>query len=44
MIGAVVTMAVVGIVMAVIYFGILIVTRSPDLKGALAPLRRKLGR
>ncbi|SEB57486.1 putative peptidoglycan lipid II flippase [Paramicrobacterium humi] len=43
-IGAVVTMAVVGIVMAVIYFGILIVTRSPDLKGALAPLRRKLGR
>lgn len=42
--GAVVTMMVVGIAMAIIYFTILVLTRTPDLKGALAPLRRRLGR
>ncbi|QPZ38528.1 murein biosynthesis integral membrane protein MurJ [Paramicrobacterium chengjingii] len=42
--GAIATMAIVGTAMAAVYFGILILTRTPDLKGALAPLRRRLGR
>lgn len=39
--GAVATMALVGTVMAIVYFGILVLMRTPDLKGALDPIRRR---
>lgn len=42
--GAIATMALVGLAMAVVYFGVLIAMRTPELKGALAPLKRRLGR
>ncbi|PFG29693.1 murein biosynthesis integral membrane protein MurJ [Paramicrobacterium agarici] len=42
--GAIATMAIVATAMAVVYFGILIALRTPDLRGALAPLKRRLGR
>lgn len=43
-IGALVSMIVIGAVMAAIYFALLIVMRSPDLQAALAPVLRRLRR
>lgn len=42
--GAVVTMAVIGISMAVLYFGILWMMRSPELRGFAAPLLARVRR
>jgi len=41
---AVVTMAVVGALMLLVYFGMLVVLRVPELRGALAPLRDRFVR
>lgn len=41
---AVVTMAAVGILMLLVYFGMLILLRVPELRGALAPLRGRFVR
>jgi putative peptidoglycan lipid II flippase len=41
---AIVTMVIVGIAMAVVYFGMLIVMRVPELRGVLAPLANRLRR
>lgn len=41
---AIVTMAAVGSLMVIVYFGMLIVLRVPELRGALAPLRNRLVR
>jgi putative peptidoglycan lipid II flippase len=37
-------MIVIGTVMAAIYFALLVVMRSPDLRAALAPIVRRLRR
>jgi putative peptidoglycan lipid II flippase len=43
-VGAVVTMAVIGLSMAVLYFGILWMLRSPELRGFAAPLLARVRR
>jgi putative peptidoglycan lipid II flippase len=43
-IGAILTMALIGVVMAVLYFGLLWLLRSPELRGFAAPLLARLRR
>jgi len=43
-IGPLVSMAIIGVVMLVVYLGALYLIRSPELKDALAPVRARLGR
>ncbi len=43
-VGAIITMLIIGVVMAVLYFGILWMLRSPELRGFAAPLIARLRR
>jgi putative peptidoglycan lipid II flippase len=43
-VGALVSMVVIGSVMAAVYFSVLIVMRSPDLQAAVSPITRRLRR